>query len=174
MEAVYGEANSEFAVAWLSRLPIARAANHRLPVLDKTLLEIEADGLRLATTHLSAGRTRADEPHRVEETRAILEVLGAAADVLAGDFNAVHPYDEIGVPPPEEELDHVSRRPVELVLEAGFVDCFRELHPHDRGWTYLSSNPWARIDFVFARRHARSCAVVEADASDHFALVAEV
>ena len=62
MEVVYGEANSEFAVAWLSRVPVARAENHRLPVLEKTLLEIEVDGRRLFATHLSAGRTRADEP----------------------------------------------------------------------------------------------------------------
>jgi exodeoxyribonuclease III len=172
MEFVYGEANSAYAVAWLSRLPIVCAVNHRLPVLDKTLLEIEVAGLRLFTTHLSAGRTRADEPHRVEETEALLAETGTV-DLLAGDFNAVHPGDEIGVPPPEEPLEHVSRRPIELVLEAGFVDCYRELHLDERGWTYLAWHPWARLDYLFARLLPRSCEVVETDASDHFAVVAE-
>src|SRR6266513_448029 len=65
MELVYGEANSDYAVAWLSRLPVARTENHRLPLLDKTLVEVEVDGLRLFATHLSAGRTKADEPHRI-------------------------------------------------------------------------------------------------------------
>ena len=173
MQVVYGEANSEFAVAWLSRVPVARAANHRLPQLEKTLLEIEVDGLRLFATHLSAGRTRADEPRRIAEVEAI---LGRVGDVLVGDFNAVHPDDEVGAPPPEEQAptDFVSRRPVELVLEAGFTDCFRALNPGDRGWTYLASHPWARLDYVFTRRHPRSCTVVETDASDHFALVAEL
>ena len=174
MELVYGEANSEYAVAWLSRLPVERFENHRLPVLEKTLLKIEVDGLRLCTTHLSAGRTRDDEPRRIAEAEAILAEVGAIADVLVGDFNAVHPRDEIGTPPPEEELEHVSRRPIDLILEAGFVDSFRELHTTDPGWTYLAWHPWARLDYVFARHFPSSCVVVETDASDHFAVVAEL
>ena len=172
MDVVYGEANSAFAVAWLSRAPVTRAQNHRLPVLEKTLLEVEAGGMRLFATHLSAGRTKTHEPHRIAEAEAILDVAGDG-DLLVGDFNAVHPDDEVGAPPPEEQLDHVSRGPVELVLEAGFVDCYRELHPRDRGWTYLSAHPWARLDYIFAPRVPRSCAVVETQASDHFALVAD-
>ena len=174
MQLVYGEANTEYAVAWLSRLPIAHSENHRLPVLEKTLLEVEVGGRRLFTTHLSAGRTPADEPRRIAEAEAIVSAMGAGADVLVGDLNAVHPRDEVGSPPPEQELEHVSRRPVELVLEAGFVDSFRELHPVDRGWTYVAWQPWARLDYVFARELPRSCEVVESDASDHFALVAEL
>ena len=173
MEVVYGEANRAFAVAWLSRLPMTGTRNHRLPVLEKTLLEVQVDGLSLFATHLSAGRTKAHEPHRVAEAEAILTLI-ADADLLVGDFNAVHPDDDIGLPPPEEELEHVSRRPIELVLDAGFVDCFRELHPSERGWTYLSWHPWARLDYVFAQRIPGSCDVVETRASDHFALVADL
>lgn len=173
MQLVYGEANSPYAVAWLSRLPVARSQNHRLPVLEKTLLEIEVDGRRIFATHLSAGRSEGDEPHRVAEAEAILARLGEA-DILVGDFNAVHPGDAIGTAPPEEKLDYVSRRPIELVLEAGFIDCYRDLHAQQRGWTYLSWQPWARIDYVFAREGARACDVVETDASDHFAVIADV
>jgi endonuclease/exonuclease/phosphatase family metal-dependent hydrolase len=145
-----------------------------LPVLEKTLLEVEVAGRRLFATHLSAGRTKAEEPRRVAEVEAVLARVGDG-DLLAGDFNAVHPSDEIGTPPPEEHAptDYISRRPIELVLEAGFVDCFRELHPGERGWTYLAWHPWARLDYFFARRPARSCEVVETRASDHFALVAD-
>jgi exodeoxyribonuclease III len=173
MEVVYGEANTAFAVAWLSRLPVTGTRNHRLPVLEKTLLEVRAGGRRLFATHLSAGRTKAHEPHRIAEAEAIVSIVGDA-DLLVGDFNAVHPDDEIGLPPPEEELEHVSRRPIELVLDAGFVDCYRELHRGERGWTYLAWHPWARLDYVFARRIPRSCDVVETRASDHFALVADL
>jgi exodeoxyribonuclease-3 len=172
MQLVYGEANSEYAVAWLSRLPITGRVNHRLPVLEKTLLGVEVDGMRLFATHLSAGRTRAHEPRRIAEVEAILAAVGTDADVLVGDFNAVQPRDEIGSPPPEEELEHVSRRPIELLLEAEFLDSFRELHPRDRGWTYVAWQPWARLDYVFARELPRSCEVVESGASDHFALAA--
>jgi exodeoxyribonuclease III len=174
MQAVYGEANSKYAVAWLSRLPIVRSANHRLPVLEKTLLEVEVAGRRLFATHLSAGRTLADEPRRIAEAEAIVAQLGTGGDVLVGDFNAVHPRDEIGSPPPEEELEHVSRRPLGLLLEAGFLDSFRELHPDDPGWTYVAWQPWARLDYVLTRERPRSCEFVESGASDHFALVADL
>lgn len=175
MHHVWGEANSPYAVAWLSRAAIRRTTNHRLAVLDKTLLEIEVGGLRSFATHLSAGRTIADEPHRIEEMQAVLEVAGDA-DVLVGDFNAVHPEDAIGTPPPEETLDRVSRRPIELALEAGFTDCFRTLHPTESGWTYTTRNPWARLDYVFARTEPRACQVVDSagPASDHFPVVAEL
>ena len=176
MELVYGEANNAFAVAWLSRLPVERTQNHRLAVLDKTLLEIEAGGLRLFATHLFAGRAPEDEPRRVAEVEAILDRIGGAGGMLVGDFNSTHPSDATGAPPAEEDAPggYVSRRPVEIVLEHGFVDCFRALHA-ERGWTYTSEHLWARFDFVFARGlRPRSCRVVETDASDHFALVAEV
>ena len=174
MQLVYGEANSEYAVAWLSRLAVKRSENHRLPVLEKTLLEVEVEGRRLFATHLSAGRTLADEPRRIAEAEAIVAAMGTSADVLVGDFNAVHPRDEVGSPPPEEELEHVSRRPIELILDAGFVDSFRELHPADRGWTYTAWQPWARLDYIFTKRLPRACEVVETNASDHFAVVAEL
>jgi exodeoxyribonuclease-3 len=175
MELAYGEANSVFAVAALSRLPIARRENHRLPVLEKTLLELEVDGRRLFVTHLSAGRTRAHEPRRLAEAEAIVGRIGDGDCVLVGDFNAVHPQDSVGVPPPEEELDHVSRAPIGLVLAAGFVDCFRGVRPGEHGWTYLAWQPWARLDYVFARGlRARSCEVVVTDASDHYAVLAEL
>jgi exodeoxyribonuclease-3 len=178
MQLVYGDANSSYAVAWLSRLPVARSTNHRLPVLDKTLLEIEVEGLRLFATHLSAGRTEADEPHRVAETEAVLAESAASADLLVGDFNAVHPEDEVGEPPPEEQLEHVSRRPIELLLESGFTDCYRVFHADERGWTYVTWQPWARIDFVFAspRLTVQRCDVLTdaARASDHFPVLAEL
>jgi len=168
----WGEANSPYAVAWFAREDV-RVRNHRLPVLDKTLLELELGPLRLFTTHLSAGRTLRDEPHRIDEMEAVLE-HARGADVLVGDFNAVHPQDEIGEPPAEEALEHVSRRPIELALEAGFTDCFRALHD-EPGWTYLTWHPWARLDYVLAKRTAAACRVVtEADgASDHFPVVAD-
>jgi endonuclease/exonuclease/phosphatase family metal-dependent hydrolase len=168
----WGEANSPYAVAWLSREP-AKARNHRLQVLDKTLLELHLGSLRLFTTHLSAGRRLEDEPHRIDEMRAVLDAT-TEADLLVGDFNAVHPEDEVGPPPPDEGLEHVSREPIAMALAAGFTDCFRALH-RQTSWTYLSWHPWARLDYVFARSSPTACRVVtEAGAaSDHFPVVAD-
>ena len=41
MRLVYGEANSAYNVAWLTSCLSRRSQNHRLPVLRKTLLEVE-------------------------------------------------------------------------------------------------------------------------------------
>jgi endonuclease/exonuclease/phosphatase family metal-dependent hydrolase len=95
--------------------------------------------------------------------------------LLVGDFNAVNPGDEVGMPPPHEQAptDHVARRPIQLLLELGFTDCYRALHD-DRGWTFESSHPWFRPDYVFAAEFkARACDVIQTDASDHLALVAD-
>jgi exodeoxyribonuclease-3 len=181
MELAYGEANSPFSVAWLSRLPIRAATNHRLPILEKTLLELELDDLRLFAAHLRAGRTERDSELRTAEAAAILDAIGDGDCLLVGDLNAVNPTDSVGIAPPEERLEFVAREPVAVFLDAGFVDCYRLQHPSDRGWTYLTWQPWARIDYVLARGGIAgrlcSCDVVTSDdslrASDHLPVVAE-
>jgi exodeoxyribonuclease-3 len=181
MELAYGEANSSFAVAWLSALPAQAATNHRLPNLEKTLLEVDLGGVRLFATHLRAGRTERDADLRTEEVETILVTIGDAECLLAGDLNAVHPDDEVGVPPLEERLEYVAREPIRRFLDAGFLDCYRRHHPTERGWTYLTWHPWARLDFVLARGElagrVSSCHVVTGEdalrASDHFPVVAE-
>ncbi len=157
MDLVYGEANSEYAVAWLSRLPIVRHENHKMPILAKTLLEIEVtwarSSLSLFATHLVHGRSAVDGQRRVDEVSAILGVMGKLGDgphLLVCDLNAIHPEDTVGDPIPGEEVGHLARLPVQLLLEAGYVDCYRRLHPGDAGYTYASAHPWLRLDYAFA------------------------
>jgi endonuclease/exonuclease/phosphatase family metal-dependent hydrolase len=176
---VHGDANSRFDIAWLSRRPVARAENHRLPELAKTLLEIELDGVRLFATHLVHGRDVAAGRARLREVDAIGEVLAHVGPphVLVGDLNAVHPDDELGEP--DEPLEHVSREPVARLLESGHVDAFRAANPDAQGWTYTTRQPWARLDHVLVQGLAvRACEVVTAaparEASDHFPVVADV
>ena len=106
MELIFGEANNGLDhVAWLSRLPVIRAENHRLPVFAKTLLELdlswEGTPLALFATHLRAGRAQQKEQHRVAEIQAILTLLRACGDqshLLVGDLNALHPADQPNAP----------------------------------------------------------------------------
>jgi endonuclease/exonuclease/phosphatase family metal-dependent hydrolase len=181
MELVYGDANSRFAVAWLTALPVRATTNHRLPILEKTLLELDLGDLRLFATHLRAGRTERDSELRTAEAAAILDVIGDGDCLLVGDLNAVNPTDSVGIPQPEERLEFVAREPIELLLDAGFADCYRLQHPSEDGWTYLTRQLWARLDYVLARGgiagRLRSCEVVTSDdalrASDHLPVVAE-
>jgi endonuclease/exonuclease/phosphatase family metal-dependent hydrolase len=80
----------------------------------------------------------------------------------------------------------IERRTIARLLDSGYLDCFRELHPRAQGYTCATWMPAARIDYVFADRvmatRLRRCEVVgsrrwpdrEATiASDHHPVVAE-
>lgn len=192
MHLVFGEANSPFHVAWLSRHAPVSWTNHRLSVLDQTLLEIELRWenapLFLFATHLHAGRWRHDDEQRVQEMQAILSILRQRTGlrhVLAGDFNTVHPLDTPGYGPRPE--DHVAglaleaRLVIPLLLSAQYVDCYRQMHPQEPGYTIVAPSPlWLRLDYLFASIELASslvgCSVVTHAqaliASDHLPLVA--
>jgi exodeoxyribonuclease-3 len=188
MELVFGEGNSIFGlhVAWLSRLPVRAAANHRLPALSKSLLEIDTGAFRLFTTHLASRHEEHAYP-RHGEVAALLEVLRGVAGphVLAGDLNSLQPGDRVGTPPSGtvpfgEAVPGAARSVLTPLADAGYVDCFRALHPAAGGFTYPAHAPWLRLDYVFASPAAasrlRACDVVAEDpaatASDHLAVLA--
>lgn len=190
MHLAYGDANSAYAAAWLSRLPIQRIENHRLAVLAKTLLEVEVSWegapLRLFATHL-ASRHDASRPE--EEVPAILDVLRPHAHqphLLTGDLNALRPGDPVGTPPMGvvlrgEARPGTPRRPIGLLVEAGYMDCYWMLHPEAPGYTYPSEAPWLRLDYIFASPRLAprlaACDVIGGGearrASDHLPLWAE-
>ncbi len=190
MELAFGEANNAVHVAWLSRLPIRRAKNHRLADLSKTLLEVEVlrggAPLRLFATHLAS---RHDAQSPAEEVPVILGVLNRNSDephLLLGDFNALRPGDPVGTPPRGvekrgEAREGVPRRAIRQILDAGYTDCYRTMHPREPGYTYPSSSPWLRLDYVFASPRMaddlRACDVVIGEtaerASDHLPIWAE-
>jgi endonuclease/exonuclease/phosphatase family metal-dependent hydrolase len=192
MQFVLAPASSAFArdhglhVAWLSRLPIRRTVDHRLPALSKTLLEIEVEGVRLFATHLASRHEEAVHPRR-EEVRAILAVLAGCAGphLLAGDLNALPSGEPIGTPPPGvlprgDALPDAPRDVLVPFAEAGYVDCYRALHG-EPGYTYPADAPWLRLDYVFASAELaarlRGAGVVTgmeaARASDHLPVWAE-
>ena len=71
---------------------------------------------------------------------------------------------------------------IQTVLDAGYVDAFRVLHPNDPGLTLPTKNPQVRLDYVFVPQpHASrvlACDVVRdpvaVGASDHFPVMADL
>jgi endonuclease/exonuclease/phosphatase family metal-dependent hydrolase len=198
----YGEGNHQWAVAWLSRLPILRSQNHQLAPLFHTLLEIQVqhDGVphRLFATHLRSlgplSRVGVEARRRAEEVQAILETLRPFKEepvLLVGDFNSTRPSEPVAWRPPLPEFLRryhqipYARRPVGLVLAEGYGDCYRQAHPRRAGeadgYTFMTTCPWERIDFIFASpslaRRLLACAVATGpgteQASDHFPVWAE-
>jgi exodeoxyribonuclease-3 len=198
MQLTFGEANNTFHVAWLSRLPLVRTENYRLPVLSKTLLKIEVawqdTSLALFATHLRAGRDLESDRYRVAEMQAILTIMRQHSDrphLLAGDFNSLHPQDQpdtalyLSTAAEGEEkqmrADQFPRQVISLPLEAGYIDSYRVLHPASPGYTYASPTPSLRLDYIFASSllapHLHACDIItssEAEiASDHLPIWAE-
>jgi endonuclease/exonuclease/phosphatase family metal-dependent hydrolase len=80
----------------------------------------------------------------------------------------------------------IERWSIERIRDAGYIDCFRRVHPRAVGYTCATWIPVSRIDYVFASPemapHLDSCDVVGSrawpdpgvlTASDHWPLVAD-
>ncbi len=182
----------------LSRLPVLSFSTLRLWPLWPGCIGATvrpADGLPLTVygVHLAAYYPWFLEWWRAYQIRALLRpVRQTTGDrhLLAGDFNAIAPGDLAllaGAPlwvraQTWFQLGRVPRWALKVLLEAGYVDCFREMHPEEDGFTLPSTGPQVRLDYVFATpplaRALSGCRVVTepavaASASDHLPVLAE-
>jgi exonuclease III len=73
---------------------------------------------------------------------------------------------------------------IDLLIKAGYIDCFRQMNPQEPGFTFHAAKPVGRIDYIFASpelaaRLTDSKVITEgggisgALASDHFPVYAE-
>ena len=182
------------SLGFLSRRPVAFCEWVRPRVSRHAFVEVVPEGerLRVFGVHLSAVHAAWTEHRRVMELRALLRSVARHQDgfhVLAGDFNTVAPGDlfDSGLLPmrvrPLVWLSggRIRWRTVQTVLDAGYVDGFRQAHPDDPGHTLPTSHPHVRLDYVFvpSSHQARiaACNVVRdpvaVSASDHFPVVAD-
>ncbi len=189
MQLIFGESDSAFHVAWLSRLPVSRVRNYQLPILHKgplteftthkTLLSIDVQWngslLHLCTTHLQAGYPDEFEECRLREIEVILEEIQPIQGeplLLVGDLNAFAPDDQVDSLPIGEEgfaewrfIEQGKRLAIARLQEAGLVDCYRGLHPRQAGYTCdARRRPSMRIDYCFASpqlaQSLHSCEVI--------------
>lgn len=185
------------SLGFLSRVPIARF-DWRKPFWSRhAFLEIEPEGsgMRVFGVHLSAVHAAWTERRRRVETRALLAAISQRErgfHVLAGDFNTLAPGEWLEF----SKLPHRLRslvwlsggrirwRTIGNILQAGYVDGYRLLHPpDDPGWTFPTWDPHVRLDFLFlpgdSAGRLRACRVVSdapkvTEASDHFPLLADL
>lgn len=80
---------------------------------------------------------------------------------------------------------YAPRGSIALLLNEGYMDCYRRIHPHAWGFTCPASAPAGRIDYIFANpplaNRLETCYVVTegedmlpgSEASDHLAVAAE-
>jgi endonuclease/exonuclease/phosphatase family metal-dependent hydrolase len=148
--------------------------------------------VRIFGVHLSAVFAALTERRRMLELRALVAAIQREQHgfhAVVGDFNTVAPGELLDI----RALPHKVRatmwlsggrvrwRTIQLMLDAGYADVFRTLHPEDAGLTLPTTAPQVRLDYVFvpaaAVGRAQRCEVVRTesarDASDHFPLLAE-
>jgi endonuclease/exonuclease/phosphatase family metal-dependent hydrolase len=183
------------SLGFMSRQQVQHFEWHRPRFSRHAFLQIEPGpgALRIFGVHLSAIYSAWTERHRVIELRALLASIARHQEgfhVLTGDFNTLAPGDLLDF----RKLPHRLRalvwlsggsirwRTIQLVLDAGYVDGYRKLHPTTPGFTFPTWAPHVRLDYVFvpqgfAHRIA-GCEIVTSEAaaaaSDHFPFLTEV
>ena len=193
-----GRGRIPLRVGLLSRLPILGFRTlHPWPVwpgcIEATVRLADGHSLTVFGLHLAAYYPWFFECWRTYQVRALLRYIRRAAPglhLLTGDFNAIAPGDLASLARAPLwvraqawfQLGYVPRWALGALLDAGYVDCFRELHPEEDGFTLPSVDPQVRLDYVFAapslNEALRECRVIVSpkavtSASDHLPVLAE-
>lgn len=190
-------ARQNHSIGYLSRQEVSYHEWHYPAGARHSFLEIIPAGTeaRIFGLHLSARFSRWDERRRAREIRSLLEGIKRHQDglhVLVGDFNTLAPGEIL-------ELDRLpawiraliwisgrklQRETIQYVLDAGYADAYRMLHPEDKGYTFPTWDPHVRLDYVFVpkvfKERLVDCEVITEPqeriraASDHCPLVARL
>lgn len=183
------------SLAFLSRRKVRQFGWHRPRISRHAFLEIELEGseTRIFGIHLSAVHAAWTERRRIEELRALLRSIARhqhGFHVLTGDFNTLAPGELLDFRKLPGRLralvwlsgGKVRWRTIQIILDGGYVDAYRSLHPNVPGFTFPTWEPHVRLDYLFIPvRYApqlTSCEVVApqgaGDASDHFPVLSVV
>lgn len=181
------------SVAYLSRSVVRSHTWHSHPDLQRAILEIDLENVRVFGVHLRATHSNYTERGRMREVRAALAFVkkfDREFHVLMGDFNTLAPGELLNMqklPTKYKVLafllgGRIVFRAIQIMLDAGYVDCFRAFH-QDPGFTFPAWDPHVRLDYAFTPSkfadRIRACDVMAnihepAQATDHLPLLIEV
>lgn len=183
------------SVAYLSRVQLLGHEWRQPRGCSRSLLRLDlaAPECSVFALHLQAMHSNWSERRRVRELKAILSDIASHRNrfhLLAGDFNTLAPGEKLDRRrlPLRIRLitsllgSTVRWETIQIMLDAGYADAFRALHPDDAGVTFPTWDPHLRLDYLFVPAATVSrverCEVVRggeaAKASDHFPLLAVV
>ena len=205
MQHAWGRGSGERHIAALSRWPIRESRIYNTPPLTQAVLEVKIELPRHSAGKLESETITAYNIHflpylllpfefrRWQAVGRLLEVIRErrpGPHAILGDLNAIAPGDHVrqrNNPVRMRrvmalQLNLIFRLAIPRLLRAGYVDCFRRLHPHDDGFTWMPGNPTTRYDYILAdpalASTLRACRVVDdideaQGASDHYPVLAE-
>jgi endonuclease/exonuclease/phosphatase family metal-dependent hydrolase len=208
---VWARGSGDRHIATLSRYPIVGWNIYNTRPLTQAVLETkiaidsappvqresEPEGvgsktLTLYNTHLLPYLLLPFEIRRWQAVGKLLDIIRQrqpGPHLILGDLNAIAPNDRVlqSRNPPRMkrtmllQFRLIFRLALPRLLSAGYVDCFRTLHPNADGFTWMPGNPTTRYDYILADTTLapaiQSCRVVDDHpavqiASDHFPLLA--
>jgi exodeoxyribonuclease-3 len=183
------------SLGFLSREPVSHVGWHKPRVSRHAFIEVvpAAGAWRVFGVQLSAVHAAWTERRRWYELRALLTAIQQhqhGPHVLVGDFNTLAPGELLDIRSLPARLralvwlsgGKIRWRTIQQILDAGYRDAFRRLHPDLVGLTFPTWSPHVRLDYLFVPEpflgRVGRCDVVTgggvADASDHFPLAAEL
>lgn len=193
----YWAARRNHSIGFLSRYEVEYHEWHYPAGARHSFLEIIPAGgeARVFGLHLSARFSKWDERRRTREIRSLLDGIKRHQEgfhVLVGDFNTLAPGEALNIdrmPAWIRGLIWISgrklqRETIQMMLDAGYNDGYRMLHPDVKGYTFPTWDPHVRLDYVFvpkafAKRLVTCDVICEPQervraASDHCPLIAEL
>ena len=193
----YWAARRNHSIGFLSRHEVEYHEWHDPAGARHSFLEIIPAGgeARVFGLHLSARFSKWDERRRTREIRSLLDGIKRHQEgfhVLVGDFNTLAPGEALNIdrmPAWIRALIWISgrklqRETIQMMLDAGYNDGYRMLHPDVKGYTFPTWDPHVRLDYVFVPKafanRLVTCEVIcepkerVQAASDHCPLIAEL
>jgi endonuclease/exonuclease/phosphatase family metal-dependent hydrolase len=189
-------ASAGHSVGFMSRRPVASHVWRRVRWAKRAYLELvlSDSGFRVFGVHLSAVHSNLTEQRRAYEVRALLKSVERHQDglhLVTGDFNTLAPDERLDMrrlPPHIRAFAFITGKTIRwvtirMMLEAGYADGYRVLHPSGEGATFPTSDPHVRLDYAFVpdafKDRLTGCNVMRdipagRDASDHFPLLTEL
>ncbi len=184
------------SVAFLSRVEVSQFKWHHFRFARRDYLEVilASTKTRIFGVHLSAVHSNVTEQLRIYEMEALLSDIKNQTPgfhILTGDFNTLAPYEKLDLSKLPLRLrliawmtgGRVRYRTIQRMLDAGYIDAYRNLHPNDPGLTFPTWGGQVRLDYIFVpSRFAERVTKAEVlrpdplakEASDHFPLLAEI
>lgn len=197
LEHIWAEGSGDRHIATLSRFPVLEWQIYRRPPLTQAVLETKLAApegpITIYNAHFLPTLLL---PFEVRRWQAVGKLLGVIQSrrpgphLILGDLNAIAAGDRVlqhNNPARMRrlmalQLNLIFRLAVPRLLRAGYVDCFRHLHPDDDGFTWMPGNLTTRYDYILADNlmaaRLQSCQVIDdipavCTASDHLPLLAE-
>lgn len=193
----YWGSRPEHSMGYLSRIPVVESTWHHPVNSRHPFLELALEGIpcRIFGLHLVAWFSKWSERKRARELRALLDGIRRHQEgchLIAGDFNALAPGELLEVRKMPRWIramvwlsgNDIARDTIQLMLDEGYSDAWRQLHPNDPGFTFPTWDPHVRLDYVFMPKRESPrivvCEIVRTPpelikrASDHAPLLVEL